>query len=105
MRCRLTNCGSSDEAQSLVAEIRKKGGRADAIATDLAATDGAHTLAAQICTIVGNRLDILVANAGVSTFSTIEEERSIECMRVPMLRVGSPATSSRSADAQSCNSD
>ena len=53
--------GSSDEAQSLVAEIRKKGGRADAIATDLAATDGAYTLAAKVRTIVGNRLDILGA--------------------------------------------
>jgi len=61
------------EADGVVAEIRKAGGRADAIATDLAAADGARKLASQARSIVGDRLDILVANAGVSKAATIEE--------------------------------
>jgi len=52
------------EADDVVAEIAEAGGRADAIATDLAAADGAGKLARQVRSIVGDRLDILVANAG-----------------------------------------
>ena len=61
------------EADSVVAEIRKAGGRADAIAADLAAADGAHRLAKGVRAIVGERLDILVANAGISKAATIED--------------------------------
>lgn len=63
----------ADEADAVVAEIRKAGGRADAIATDLAAADGASKLARQVRSIIGDRLDILVANAGISKAATIEE--------------------------------
>ena len=63
----------ANEAGGVVTEIRKAGGRADAIATDLAAADGASKLARQARSIVGDRLDILVANAGVSKAATIEE--------------------------------
>src|SRR6476646_6116292 len=63
----------ANEADGVVAEIRKAGGRADAIATDLAAADGASKLAKQARSIIGDRLDILVANAGVSKAATIEE--------------------------------
>ena len=61
------------EADGVVAEIRKAGGRADAIAMDLAAADGAGKLARQARNIIGDRLDILVANAGVSKTATIED--------------------------------
>jgi NAD(P)-dependent dehydrogenase (short-subunit alcohol dehydrogenase family) len=61
------------EADDVVAEITEAGGRADAIATDLAAADGASKLARQARSIVGDRLDILVANAGVLKVATIEE--------------------------------
>jgi 3-oxoacyl-[acyl-carrier protein] reductase len=61
------------EAEAVVAEIRKAGGRGDAIAGDLAAPDGPHRLAKQVRTIVGDRLDILVANAGISKAATIED--------------------------------
>src|SRR6202047_3446283 len=61
------------EADGVVAEIRKAGGRADAIATDLATMDGPGKLAKQARSIIGDRLDILVANAGISKASTIEE--------------------------------
>jgi 3-oxoacyl-[acyl-carrier protein] reductase len=63
----------ANEADGVVAEIGKAGGRADAIAMDLAAADGAGKLARQARSIIGDRLDILVANAGVSKAATIEE--------------------------------
>jgi 3-oxoacyl-[acyl-carrier protein] reductase len=61
------------EAEGVVEEMRKAGGRADAIATDLSEPDGPHKLAKQVRAIVGDRLDILVANAGVSKAAAIEE--------------------------------
>ena len=61
------------EAEAVVAEIRRAGGRADAVAADLAVADGAHKLAKQVRSIVGDRLDVLVANAGVSRAATIED--------------------------------
>src|SRR6266850_7068069 len=63
----------SNEAEAVVAEIRKAGGRADAVGADLSAPDGAHKLAKQVRAIVGDRLDILVANAGITKSATIEE--------------------------------
>src|ERR1700745_359951 len=61
------------EADDVVAEIRKASGRADALAADLATPDGSHKLAKQARSIIGDRLDILVANAGISKAATIEE--------------------------------
>src|SRR6202171_3091949 len=63
----------ANEADGVVAEIRKGGGRADAVATDLAPADGAGKLARQARSIIGDRLDILVAIAGISKAATIEE--------------------------------
>jgi 3-oxoacyl-[acyl-carrier protein] reductase len=62
----------ANEADGVVAEIRKAGGRADALAADLATADGSHKLAKQARSIIGDRLDILVANAGISKAATIE---------------------------------
>jgi 3-oxoacyl-[acyl-carrier protein] reductase len=61
------------EADGVVAEIRKGGSRADAVAADLSAADGPHKLAKLTRNVVGDRLDILVANAGISKDATIEE--------------------------------
>jgi len=61
------------EAEDVVAEIRNSGSRADAIGADLGAPDGPHKLARQVRAIVGDRLDILVANAGVTKSAAIEE--------------------------------
>lgn len=58
---------NADEAKAVVEQIRAAGGRADAVAADLAAPDGAHKLAAQVRDLIGGgRLDILVSNAGIS---------------------------------------
>src|SRR6266478_7512291 len=70
----LVHYGSAaKDAEAVVAQIRQSGGRADAVAADLAAPDGPHKLAKQARGIVGERLDILVANAGISRPATIEE--------------------------------
>lgn len=64
---------SAREAESLVAEIRTKGGRADAISADLGTADGASLLAKQVRSIVGDRLDVLVLNAGISKAARIAD--------------------------------
>jgi NAD(P)-dependent dehydrogenase (short-subunit alcohol dehydrogenase family) len=64
---------SAREAESLVAEIQTKGGRADAISVDLGTPDGASLLAKQVRSIVGDRLDVLVLNAGISKSARIAD--------------------------------
>ncbi|HWZ50072.1 MAG TPA: SDR family oxidoreductase [Granulicella sp.] len=64
---------SAQEAESLVDEIQAKGGRAHAISVDLGTPDGASLLAKQVHTIVGNRLDVLVLNAGISKAARIAD--------------------------------
>ena len=60
------------EAKAVVDQIRAAGGRADAIAADLAAPDGAHRLAAQVRDLIGDKLDIIVSNAGISKAAPLE---------------------------------
>jgi 3-oxoacyl-[acyl-carrier protein] reductase len=63
------------EADAVVAEIRKDGGRAEKLSADLRQADGPHTLAKKVRAIVGDRLDILVANAGISKAASIEDTK------------------------------
>jgi 3-oxoacyl-[acyl-carrier protein] reductase len=62
---------SKREAESLVAEIQRKGGHADAISADLGTPEGAALLAKQVRAIIGDRLDVLVLNAGISKSARI----------------------------------
>ena len=78
------------EADGVVAEIRKAGGRADAVAADLAAADGPHKLAKLTRKTVGDRLDILVANAGISKVATIEETTVEDFDRLFAVNVRAP---------------
>src|ERR1700734_1164217 len=64
---------SEQDAASLVASIHAKGGRANAIQADLAIRDGTTLLAREVRSIVGERLDVLVSNAGVSKSATIKD--------------------------------
>jgi len=64
---------SRQEAESLVVEVRRKGGRADAVSADLRIRDGASLLAKQVRSIVGDRLDVLVLNAGISKSARIAD--------------------------------
>src|ERR1700687_1796959 len=73
---------AAKEAESLVAEIRASGGHADA--------DGAHKLAAEVRKLVGERLDILVANAGIATPATIEDQTVEEFDRMFAVNVRAP---------------
>ncbi|MDQ0472120.1 SDR family NAD(P)-dependent oxidoreductase [Labrys wisconsinensis] len=78
------------EAEAVVAEIRRAGGRADALAADLAAPDGPHGLASRVRAVVGDRLDILVANAGVSKAASIEETTVEDFDRLFAVNVRAP---------------
>jgi 3-oxoacyl-[acyl-carrier protein] reductase len=64
---------SKQEAEALVAEIQREGGRADAISADLATPEGAALLAKQVRSIVGDRLDVLVLNAGINKLARIAD--------------------------------
>jgi 3-oxoacyl-[acyl-carrier protein] reductase len=64
---------SAQDAESLVASIVSKGGRANAIRADLGTLEGATLLAKEVRTIVGERLDVLVLNAGISKAARIAD--------------------------------
>ncbi|MDM0072572.1 SDR family oxidoreductase [Variovorax sp. J31P207] len=80
----------TEEANAVVAEIRKAGGRADAVAADLSAADGAHKLARQVTEVIGGRLDILVANAGISVGAAIEDTTVEDFDRMFAVNVRAP---------------
>jgi 3-oxoacyl-[acyl-carrier protein] reductase len=70
----IAHYGSGEkEATAVVADIRNIGGNAEKVGADLRAADGPHRLAERVRAIVGERLDILVANAGISKAASIAE--------------------------------
>ena len=64
---------SAQDAESLVAEILSKGERANAIRADLGTPEGATLLAKEVRVIAGERLDVLVSNAGISKVARIAD--------------------------------
>ena len=65
---------SAHEADSLVDAIRAEGWRANAVSADLGTPRGrASLLAKQVRSIVGDRLDVLVLNAGISKAALIAD--------------------------------
>src|SRR6266851_4312533 len=64
---------SEKEAEAVVDEIHKADGRAEKVAGDMRAPNGPHALAKLVRGIVGSRLDILVANAGIAKAASIED--------------------------------
>jgi len=64
---------SEKDAEEVVAEIRAGGGRAQKVMADLSLPNGPHQLADQVRSVIGQPLDVLIANAGVSKAATIEE--------------------------------
>jgi NADP-dependent 3-hydroxy acid dehydrogenase YdfG len=78
------------EAEAVVAEIRTAGGRASAVAADLAVPDGPHELASQVREIVGERLDVLIANAGISKSASLEDTTVEDFDRLFAVNVRSP---------------
>jgi 3-oxoacyl-[acyl-carrier protein] reductase len=70
----LVHYGTNEkEADAVVAEIRNSGGRAERVGADLRQADGPHSLARRVRAVVGDRLDILMANAGISKSASIED--------------------------------
>jgi 3-oxoacyl-[acyl-carrier protein] reductase len=57
---------SGPEAEAVVASIRAKGGEAEALGADLSIAEGAAILAGKVRALTGERLDVLVLNAGIS---------------------------------------
>jgi 3-oxoacyl-[acyl-carrier protein] reductase len=87
----LVHYGSSaTDADEVVRQIRAGGGRADAVGADLAVADAPHKLAVQVRKIIGDRLDILVANAGVTASVTIEDATVEEFDRLFAVNVRAP---------------
>ena len=78
------------EAENAVEAIRDAGGRAEAVGGDLSTPDGAHALAAEVRRLVGPRLDILAANAGISKWATIEETTVEDFDRLFAVNVRAP---------------
>ncbi|MBB3655570.1 NAD(P)-dependent dehydrogenase (short-subunit alcohol dehydrogenase family) [Rhizobium sp. BK650] len=78
------------EAEVVVENIRLAGGRAEAVGADLSLPDGPHKLAARVREIVGDRLDILVANAGISRAAPIEETTVEDFDRLFAVNVRAP---------------
>jgi len=63
---------AAQEAAAVVEQIVGAGGKAEMIAADLRARRPAHA-SPGVQTIIGGRLDVLVANAGISKAATIEQ--------------------------------
>jgi NAD(P)-dependent dehydrogenase (short-subunit alcohol dehydrogenase family) len=59
---------------------RQAGGRVEKVAADLRAPTGPHALAKLVHGIVGSRLDILVADAGIAKAGSIGDT-TVECRR------------------------
>jgi 3-oxoacyl-[acyl-carrier protein] reductase len=64
---------SESEAKALREQIEASGGQADTLSVDLASPDGATRLAEQVRNLTQGKLDILVANAGISKAAPIEQ--------------------------------
>jgi len=64
---------AASEADAVVNQIESDGGRAHAIAADLATAEGPEKLAFDVRRIVEDRLDVLIANAGISKLALVEE--------------------------------
>jgi 3-oxoacyl-[acyl-carrier protein] reductase len=81
---------SAQDAASLVAAIRVKGGRADAIKADLGTPAGATLLSGEVQSLIGERLDVLVLNAGISKSATIKDHTGVDFDNLFATNVRSP---------------
>ena len=78
------------EADEIVAEIIRQGGRAQSVPADMASPHGPHELAQKVRAIVGDRLDILVANAGISIPASIENTKVADFDQLFAVNVRAP---------------
>jgi 3-oxoacyl-[acyl-carrier protein] reductase len=78
------------EAAAVVDEIRRAGGKAEKIAADLSQPDGPHQLAQRVRAIIGGRLDVLVANAGITSAASIQDTTVEDFDRLFAVNVRAP---------------
>ena len=78
------------EAEQIAAEIVARGGRAQAVSADMASPQGPRELAQKVRAIVGDRLDILVANAGISIPASIEDTKLADFDQMFAVNVRAP---------------
>src|SRR5215472_12815878 len=64
---------SAADAESLVNAIRAKGGRAEGVQADLGTPNGPVSLAYEVRSITGDRLDVFISNAGISKSAIIKD--------------------------------
>jgi NAD(P)-dependent dehydrogenase (short-subunit alcohol dehydrogenase family) len=81
---------SAREAESLVSEIQTEGGLANAISADLGTANGAALLAKEVRSIVGDRLDVLVLNAGISKAARLADYKVEDFDNLFVTNVRSP---------------
>jgi 3-oxoacyl-[acyl-carrier protein] reductase len=81
---------SAGEADSVVTLIRSEGGTAEKIFGELGEPDGPHRLAERVKDAVGERLDILVANAGISGATPIADMKIADFDRLYAINIRAP---------------
>lgn len=81
---------AKEEAESIAAQIVANGGRAQAVGADMASSEGPHDLARKVRAIIGDRLDILVANAGISIPASIEDTKVADFDQLFAVNVRAP---------------
>jgi 3-oxoacyl-[acyl-carrier protein] reductase len=81
---------AKEEAESIAAQIVANGGRAQAVGADMALSEGPHDLARKVRAIIGDRLDILVANAGISIPASIENTKVADFDQLFAVNVRAP---------------
>lgn len=87
----LVHYGSNEnEADAVVAQIRRAEGSAEKVGANLREPNGPHALAKQVRALIGERLDILVANAGVSRAASIEDTSVEDFDRLFAVNVRAP---------------
>ncbi|QGZ58819.1 SDR family NAD(P)-dependent oxidoreductase [Paraburkholderia acidiphila] len=87
----LVHFGRDEQAANAVVQsILASGGSADKVAADLSTANGPHELARQVRALVGERLDILVANAGISLASPLAETTVEDFDRLFAVNVRAP---------------
>jgi 3-oxoacyl-[acyl-carrier protein] reductase len=86
----LVHYGNSEkDADAVVNDIRKSGGKADKVQADLEKADGAFVLAKQVRELT-SKLDVLVANAGTANMAPLENTTVADFDKVFAVNVRAP---------------
>jgi 3-oxoacyl-[acyl-carrier protein] reductase len=82
--------GAAKRAETIVKRMRKVGARAGAVSLALADPEGPHKLAKQARGIIGDRLDILVANTGTAKAAAFEDTTTADFDEMFSVNVRAP---------------